>query len=201
MNGILEVFSTQPAAFTESHIGLLEQLAALAERARATQPRDASPTPPKLPSPIGKRQPPGLLPASDRLGDVAMAFIPSGRRSRALVLGAIGLVAISLLALVIWLGWSGTDEGDAKAHAAVPAAIVAAKVNPVSANFSDSQSANPHVPDRDRVWEENPGGKTLFASGGKPSAGAPVKLASKMNVIAGEEFGGPISSGTIVGAS
>jgi len=187
MNGILEVFSIQPAAFTESHIALLEQLAALAERARATQPRDASPTPPKIPSALGKSQPSGLLPASDRLGDVAMAFIPSGRRSRALVLGAIGLVAISLLALVIWLGWSGADEGDAKAHAAMPAAIVAARVNPVSANFSDQHSANPHLPDRDRVWEVNPGGKTLFSSGGKPSAGAPVKLASKVDVIAGKK--------------
>jgi GAF domain-containing protein len=46
INGILEVFSTQPAAFTEAHIVLLEQLASLAERARALQPRDASPTPP-----------------------------------------------------------------------------------------------------------------------------------------------------------
>jgi TonB family protein len=187
MSGIVEVFSIQPAAFTESHIALLEQLAALAERARATQPHDASPTPPKLPSAIGKRQPSGLLPASDRLGDVAMTFIPSGRRSRALVLGAIGLVAISLLALVIWLGWSGADDGEAKAHAAVPAAIDAARVNPVSATFSDSHSANPHVPDRDRVWEANPGGKTLFSSGGKPSAGAPVKLASKVDVIAGKK--------------
>ncbi|MGC1474818.1 MAG: GAF domain-containing protein, partial [Terriglobales bacterium] len=41
INGILEVFSTRSAAFTEPHIALLQQLAALAERARAAQPHDA----------------------------------------------------------------------------------------------------------------------------------------------------------------
>ena len=89
INGILEVFSTKPAAFTEQHIALLQQLAALAERARASQPHDASSAARKLPSAIEKPQPSGLLPASDRVGDVALAFL--GARSRPLVLGAIGL--------------------------------------------------------------------------------------------------------------
>ena len=66
-----------------------------------------------------KPQRSGLLPASDRVGDVALAFV--GTRSRPFVLGAIGLVAISLLALVIWLGWRGPDDDDGKAHAATPA--------------------------------------------------------------------------------
>jgi GAF domain-containing protein len=43
INGILEVFSTQPTAFTEKHIDLLQELAALAERARAAQSQGASP--------------------------------------------------------------------------------------------------------------------------------------------------------------
>ena len=43
VNGILEVFSTQPEAFGEEHLVILEELAALAERARALHPRDASP--------------------------------------------------------------------------------------------------------------------------------------------------------------
>src|SRR5271165_1860671 len=48
VNGILEVFSARPAAFTEEHLRLLEQLAALAERARGTQPHDASASAPKV---------------------------------------------------------------------------------------------------------------------------------------------------------
>ena len=43
VNGILEVFSTEPEAFGEQHLLILEELAALAERARALQPQDASP--------------------------------------------------------------------------------------------------------------------------------------------------------------
>src|SRR5208282_4630665 len=99
------VFSTRPGTFIEPHIVLLQQLAALAERARATQPQEASPVAPKPPSAMEKPQPSGFLPASDSVGDVALAAIGSGRRSRALVFGAIGTVAILLLALSSWLGW------------------------------------------------------------------------------------------------
>jgi TonB family protein len=179
INGILEVFSTQPAAFTGPHIALLEQLAALAERARATQPYDASPAAPKPPSAMEKARPSGLLPASDRVGDVVLAFIGfgSGSRSRALVLGAIGLVAISLLALVIWLGWSGADEAD-KSHAGMPASVDVASANTVTARRLDQ-----HPSDSDQVWGANPGGEKLFSSRGKPSAGAPVKFAAKVDVL------------------
>ncbi|MGA9901143.1 MAG: TonB family protein, partial [Terriglobales bacterium] len=124
LNGILEVFSTEPAAFTGAHIALLQQLAALAERARATQPQDASAVVPKPRSAVAKTPPAGLLPASDRVGDVAFAVIGSGRSSRAFVLGAIGVVAISLLALVIWLGWRGADEADAKSRVTSPSAAI-----------------------------------------------------------------------------
>jgi TonB family protein len=178
INGILEVFSTQPAAFAEQHIAFLQQLAALAERARASQPHGASSAAAKLP--FEKPQPSGLLPASDRVGDVALAFL--GTRSRPFVLGALGLLAISLLALVIWLGWRGPDETDGKAHAATPASVNAATVNTATAHPPGKRP-----PDNDRVWKANPGGESLFPSGGKTSAGTPVKFASKVDVIAGKK--------------
>ncbi len=56
INGILEVFSTDPAAFTERDISVLEQLGALAERARASQPHGASSAAPKLSSEIKPSQ-------------------------------------------------------------------------------------------------------------------------------------------------
>jgi TonB family protein len=175
VNGILEVFSTTPAAFSEQHIAVLQQLAALAERARASQPHGASSAARKLPAAIEKPQSSGLLPASDRVGDVALAFI--GHRSRPFVLGALGLVALSLLGLVIWLGWRGADDADGKAHAAAPA----------FANASASSVVTAHPPDNDRVWRADPGGEPLFASSGKPSAGSPVKFASKVDMIAGSK--------------
>ena len=177
INGILEVFSTQPGAFTETHIVLLEQLASLAERARAMQPRDASPTAPKPRSAAVKTPASGLLPASDRVGDVALAFIGAPRRSRALVLGVLGLLAISLMALVIWLGWRGADEPDAKSRARPPDSIASSSVTTVTANSAGR-------PNLDSVLKPNPGGELLYASRGKPPAGAPVKFASKVDVIA-----------------
>jgi TonB family protein len=180
INGILEVFSTKPAAFTEQNIAFLQQLAALAERARASQPQDASSAARKLPSAIEKPQSSGLLPASDRVGDVALAFL--GARSRPLVLGAIGLVAILLLALVIWLGWRGPDEADGKAHATTPSSVGATTVNAVTAHPPGKRPL-----DNDPVWKVNPGGESLFPSGGKTSAGTPVQFASKVDVVSGKK--------------
>jgi TonB family protein len=183
VNGVLEVFSTKPAAFTNQNIALLQQLAALAERARASQPHDASSAARKLPSAIQKPQPSGLLPASDRVGDVALAFL--GTRSRPLVLGAIGLVAISLLALVIWLGWRGPDEADGKAHA-TPSSGGATTVN-ATVNAATAYFPHKHPPDNDPIWKANPGGESLLPFGGKISAGTPVKFASKMDVVSGKK--------------
>ena len=179
INGILEVFATKPAAFTERHIVLLQQLAALAERARATQPHDASSAAPKKPA--DGAQPSGLLPASDRVGDVALAFL--GTRSRPMVLAAIGLAAVALLGLVIWLGWRGPEEADAKSHVAAPSSVNAATVNAVAAHLPDNLPD--HLPDNDPVWKANPGGEALFQSSGKTSAGTSVTLASKVDVVAG----------------
>jgi len=194
------VFSTEPAAFTAAHIALLQQIAALAERARATQPQDASAVVPKPRSAVAKTPPAGFLPASDRVGDVALAVIGSGRRSRAFVLGAIGVVAISLLALVIWLGWRGGDEADAKSRVTSPAAAIvstamASPAAPQSSdqNLAEQRVADQHppaqpVPDGDPVWKRNPGGEPLFSSGAKPSAGSPVKFAAKVDGIRGKNL-------------
>ena len=160
INGILEVFSTEPAAFTEQHLAFLQQLTALAERARATQPYGATPA-----SKARVEEPPagGLLPASDRVRDVAAVLL--GRRARPFVLGGIGLLA-ALLGIVIWLGWHGPAEASQKT-----------KVEPTVAGTL--VPARP--PDNDPVWRANPGGESVFPS--KTSAGIPVKLASKVDVI------------------
>lgn len=175
INGILEVFSTQPAAFTEPHLALLRQLASLAERARASQPHGASSAAPKPASALEKTQSSGLLPASDRVGDLAAAFLEP--RFRPFVLGVAGVGAVALLALAIWLGWRGPDETDGKARAAIPASAGAATSHPPDRRF----------PDNDPVWKANPGGQALLASSGKTSAGTPVKLASKVDVLAGKK--------------
>ena len=198
VNGILEVFSAQPSAFTPSHIAFLEQLAALAERARATQPHEASTAAPKPASAIGKSPPSRLLPASDPVGDVALAFIGSGRRPRALVLGMLGFVAISLVGLVIWLGWRGADDTDAKSQAAAPASVDTATVNSTIAGPAVRPSPNQSAPDNDPVWKKNPGGESLYLSVGKPSAGSPVKFVSKLDVVADKN---PSARGSLPGDS
>jgi TonB family protein len=185
VNGVLEVFSTKPAAFTEQSITYLQQLAALAERARASQPHDASSAARKPPSAMERPQPSGLFPASDRVGDVALAFL--GDRSRPLVLGAIGLVAISLLALVIWLGRRGPDEADGKTHPTMPSVGGATTTVNATVNAATPYFPHRHPPDNDPVWKVNPGGESLFPFSGKTSAGTPVKFASKMDVVSGKK--------------
>ncbi len=184
VNGILEVFSTKPVAFTEQSITFLQQLAALAERARASQPHDASSAARKLPSAIERPQPSGLFPASDRVGDVALAFL--GTRSRPLVLGTIGLVAISLLALMIWLGRRGPDEADGKVQTTTLSSGGATTVN-ATVNAVAAYAPHKHPPDNDPVWKANPGGESLFPYRGKPLAGTPVHFASKVVVVSGKK--------------
>ncbi len=184
VNGILEVFSTKPAAFTEQNITLLQQLAALAERARASQPHNASSAARKLPSAIEQPQSSGLLPASDRVRDVALAFL--GGRSRPIVLGAIGIAAISLLALVIWLGWGGPDEADSNAQAKTPS-VGTTTVNAEAINAVTAHRPGKPPLDNDPIWKANPGGESLFPSRGKTSAGAPVQFASKVDVVSAKK--------------
>lgn len=184
INGVLEVFSAQPAAFTEQNLAFLQQLAALAERARTAQPHGASSAEPKLPPAVDKPQTSALLPASDRFRDMALAFLGTG--SRPFVLGAMGLLAISLLGLVIWLGWRGPDETDSKASAAPPSSVKAA-VNAATVSTVTARAPDWHPPDNDPVWKANPGGESMVPSSGKPSAGTPVTFASKVDVIAGKK--------------
>ena len=181
INGILEVFATRQAAFAEGHLALLQQLALLAERARASQPYGASPA---VPQPldaaaVAKPQSSGVLPASDRVGDVAFAAM--GARSRPVVLGAIGIVVLSLLALVIWLGWRGSDDADNKSRREAPTSV-ATTVNAATVN-----ATTPRAPETDPVWKANPGGESVVLSVGKDSTGTPVKLASKVEGTSGKK--------------
>jgi TonB family protein len=189
INGILEVFSDRPAAFTERHIALLQQLAAIADRARTSQPESASAAAPKLRSEIEKL--PSGVPASIRLADMAQAF--RGTRSRPFVLGAISVGATALLALAIWLGWRTLERADGRAHAA-PSSASPANVSTVTPG-----AAVAHPPDNDPVWKANPGGELInpstvspstpspSKSNDRPSAGSPVKLASNLDVLVGSK--------------
>src|SRR5260221_88917 len=184
INGVLEVFSTGPAAFTEQDILLLQQLAALAERARASQPHNAS-SATRIPSVIEKPRSSGLLPASDRVGDVVLAFL--GARSRRLVLGGIGIVALSLLALVIWLGWRGPDDAEGKAQAKTPS-LGATTINAETINAVIARRPGKRPPDNDPIWKANPGGEPMVPFAGKTSAGTPVRFASKTDVVSGNKI-------------
>ena len=194
VNGILEVFSPEPAAFTQTHITLLQHLAALAEQARASRPNDAVVSAPKPASAIGAATPSGILPASDRVGDVVLAFAGSGRRSGSLVLGLVGLLAISLLGFVIWLGWRGADATDAKVPAVQrPASELNIDVGTAQSPAAPAPSSTPGPApnsrplDNDPVWKKNPGGEPLFASDRKPAGGTPVKFASKVDKVVGTQ--------------
>jgi TonB family protein len=201
INGILEVFSTKPAAFTEQNIELLQQLATLAERARAARPHGASSSAPRQPSAIEKQKPKSsLLPASDRLGDMAMAYL--GTRSRSFVLG-IGVFAISLIGLAIWLGWRGAEETEGGASRATAMSTnqgfnVGVQETPmeivVGSSVADSSdhASGKHAFDDDPVWKPNPGGESLFPNG-KPSPGMPLKFAAKIDRIGARRvtFGKP----------
>ncbi|MFZ0798011.1 MAG: TonB family protein [Terriglobales bacterium] len=183
INGILEVFSDKPAAFTEHHIALLQQLAVLAERARTSQPESAWSATSKPPSEI-EEPPSGVTPAYALIGDVVLAF--RGTRSRPFVLGAIGVVSISLLALAIWLGWRSPGRTDGKAHAVPPSATPAS----VSTTTLDVEISHP--PASPTVLKANHGGELVYPSSlspsnQKPSAESSVELASKVDAVAGEK--------------
>jgi TonB family protein len=181
VNGILEVSSTRPFAFGEQHISVLQHLAALAERARAAQPHGASAA---VSRPQAEELAFGLLPASDRVGDVALAFF--GPRSRPFVLGLASLLAIGLIALVIWLGWRGPDETVDKAQAAATPPTTEALVGTAEAHPAvdvrppaNEQALKPSA----GVSRLPSGGKTLTGT----QAGTPVKLAAKVDVLEGDD--------------
>ena len=161
VNGILEVFSTEPRAFREQHFEALEQLAGLAERARAGQPSSDSG---KVITPLEElTESRPLLPASDRFRDLAAVLLSSKRRP--LVLTAAAVIGLLLIGFVIWLGWRGPDS-------------VKAKVNTPPAAFSGLKSAS--LKDSDPVWKPNPGGETLFSSS---SGHGDARAGSKMEIV------------------
>src|SRR5215467_10632582 len=87
VNGILEVFSTEPRAFREQHFEVLEQLAGLAERARAGQPNPDSGKVITALEQLTESRP--LLPASDRFRDLAAVLLSAKRRPLILVAVAV----------------------------------------------------------------------------------------------------------------
>ena len=181
INGILEVFSTASAAFSEHHLVVLEQLAALAERAHGLQPAAASPEMGAIPL----EKPQELLPASEGEGAVSRVLV--GRRSRFLALGLAGIV---LLGLVIWLGWRGYNANRGKAQASAPSSASAITRPPETrSNVAGSQVA-------DTLWDNhptskpNPGVGMLVASGSAPVTGTLVKANSKVGGTEGKKTPG-----------
>jgi protein TonB len=178
-NGILLIFSTSPGAFTEAHFTILGRLAALAERARASEQKEAAAVP-------AKPQPALDLDESPKPGFAR-------RRWRGLVWSAAGLVAMVLVAGAAWLGWRGPSGSESKAQAAPPASARAIAVNP-SPTAADVVTADSgkRAPDNDIVWKPNPGGEPLLPDRGKSSAGTPVKLASQVEKLPARTVGASI---------
>ena len=164
VSGILELFAAVPGTFPGHHVPALTQLAALAERALALRPDGATPRPANEP-PLnpGER---GLLAASDSIRGVLGAV--AGERSHRVILWGIGAIAIMLVGLAIWLGWSRTDRDQGS----------------VPAQPSTVDAAVPRLPDNDPVWKPNPGGETLYPRGTLPAIASAVKPASKNLLIA-----------------
>lgn len=192
VNGILEVFSTSPAAFTEKHIAFLQKLAVLAERARKSQSERAYSDALPLPSAIrGKQresqreQQSAALQASDRVRN----FAPSSRNTRWLfVLGVIALAAISLLGWTIWRGRRAPNQANGKApnvpYSAGPASGSLANARTPTPNSATPDAAIAQHSDGDMAGKENSGSQLISLDFQKPSAASPVKLASKVDTVA-----------------
>jgi TonB family protein len=187
VNGILEVFSTNPAAFTGKQIAFLQKLAVLAERARKSQSESAYSDALPLPSAIRRQQPEqwSALPVSDRVWNFARA----SRGTRwPFVLGVIALAAISLLAWAIWRARRAPDRANGKAPAASysagPASSTPANVRIPTPNPAAPDTAIAH-PGGDTLGRENSGSQLISLELEKPSAVSPVKLASKVDTVAG----------------
>ena len=156
VNGIVEVFSTDPRSFSTEQITWLKQLAALAEKARALQPHTAS----NMEQRGGEDVSLDPVAPSDGFLDVILALVD--RRRRPLVFGGAGLLVAALLGLAIWLGTSTRDDGDTKPATGAQAAVETPPPHPTSDNSSALA--------------------TRFSSALplKPSAGTPVTLAAKL---------------------
>jgi TonB family protein len=188
VNGILEAFSTTPAAFTEHHLVILEQLASLAERARSSQPTGA--TPARAVAPLQRQKPPVPFPVAEPVTEVVVLDLP-GWQSRRVLLAVAGLAALALLALGLWLGLRRYRQSAVNPPAAAPVptgdASSPSAVPLPDANPQNSSQADRHLPDNDPVWKPNPGGQSLTLSSAKPSAGLPSKPAVKVDAKTGKK--------------
>jgi TonB family protein len=152
INGVLTVVSSEAQAFNEQHLVHLQELAALAERARASLPK-ASAT-----SSVGRGRPvEPAIPLSERI----VEFFANSKRNQVALLAGVAIVALLLLA--IWLGRRSSTETSASAApaAATPSASPASTDTPVPASSIETTAK----------------GKQ------KPSAGAPVRLASQVQLL------------------
>jgi TonB family protein len=190
VNGILEVFSTSPAAFSESHIALLQKLAVLAERARSALPESASSAVPHLPSAIDATHQSRPGPASHRVRNVALTS--RATRARPFALGALGIIVIALLALAFWRGGRSLERSSRETYTARISA------NPADANPANVRNAIPKAPDAtiarpadsDTMGKPNPGSESASHSYEELSIGSPVKLASKVDTVTGTKSPG-----------
>ena len=157
VNGILEVFSTEPRAFAEQHFEILQYLSGLAERARAGQPEIA---PLEETKPLTKTSMFRLLPASDRVRDLASVLLSDTRRN--VLLGALALFGVMLLGFAIWLGWR-TPDG-----------VKATTVNAASPIANQAESMN--FRNSDPVWKPNAGGEAVLGSKRSPIIPATANL-------------------------
>jgi len=198
-NGILLAFSTQPAAFTDSHIAILQQLASLAEQARAATLQGVSaataapargdqwlPATENRSSPLDQPQSSAVVPELYRLLDqpLASAEYRSGYRSRPIVMGSIALVAVALLALAIWLGWRSPRYAETRARYSPSRSTGTAAMRPASAGAVTAEPSGNRAPDNDLVWQPNPGGESLSPAGVNSSTDSSVKLASQLDKAA-----------------
>ncbi|MGA8539175.1 MAG: energy transducer TonB, partial [Terriglobales bacterium] len=171
----------------ESHIALLQKLAVLAEHARSALPESASPAVPHLPSEIESTRTSGALPASHRVRNAG--FATWGGRLRPVVLGALGLVVIALLAVAIWRGWRGPQRANRETYtapiSASPADANRASVRSTTPNTASPGAAIDHPDGTDTKGMANPGSQSVSPSYEQLSIGAPVKLASKLDAVAG----------------
>ena len=207
VNGILEVFSDSAFAFTDEAISLLQQLAALAEQARAVRPHGASSTAAQNVALPERRPGSRFLPASDNFFDLLAALF--GTRYRPLLLAA-SLVSFCLVGGSMWLGWRGAKAVERHSSGSTSAIRTHGNFAPDDLHSSGAPAHASSPPEskpvsklepqvqelpgeknklletsggRDLVWQTDPGGEALFISNGKPSAGVPVKFAAKIDRI------------------
>jgi TonB family protein len=182
VNGILEVFSTEPAAFDDEHIALLEKLAALAERARASHPEDVILLhPPLLAAPEAS----ATAVSAKKDPRRPKVFSIAGVRFHPLQLAAMGVLALALLALSVWLGWWASGVRSARREAAqtaggnsgsVTSGSSVSKVNDSTTRAAENLQSNSS--DTPQTAKSQPSGNS------KPATGDSVTLAAKVDVAA-----------------